>query len=121
MTESHDEIEAFLPLPTSSFHILLSLVDERRHGYAILQEIVDRTGGAVQIGAGALYRSIHRMLEQGLVRESDARPAAELDDQRRRYYEITELGLRVAEEETRRLQQMVAQAQARGLATGEAG
>lgn len=119
MNISRDSVDDFLPLPTNTFHILLSLTDRSRHGYAILQEIAERTGGEVEIGAGALYRSIHRMLEQGLLRETEERPVAELDDQRRRYYELTALGLRVAEAETCRLARMVDSARARGLATGE--
>lgn len=120
MEDRQPEIAALLPLPTVTFHLLLSLVDEDRHGYAILQEIADRTGGEVRLGAGTLYRSLHRMLEQGLAVETTERPVRENDDERRRYYRITELGRAVAEAETRRLSRMVELARSRGLARGEA-
>jgi DNA-binding PadR family transcriptional regulator len=109
-------IAALLPLPPVTFHILVALATEEFHGYAILQDIAARTGGAVQLGAGTLYRSIHRMLEQGLVVESSDRPAPALDDERRRYYRITPLGTAVARAEAERLGQLVALARAKGLA-----
>jgi DNA-binding PadR family transcriptional regulator len=109
-------IAALLPLPPVTFHILVALATEELHGYAILQDIAARTGGAVQLGAGTLYRSIHRMLEQGLVVESSDRPAPALDDERRRYYRITPLGTAVARAEAERLGQLVALARAKGLA-----
>jgi DNA-binding PadR family transcriptional regulator len=109
-------IAALLPLPPVTFHILVALATEELHGYAILQDIAARTGRAVQLGAGTLYRSIHRMLEQGLVVESSDRPAPALDDERRRYYRITPLGTAVARAEAERLGQLVALARAKGLA-----
>ena len=78
-----------LPLPTTTFHILMALADDDRHGYAIIQDVADRTGGEVTLSAGTLYRSIQRLLEQGLIEELTERPAPELDDERRRYYRIT--------------------------------
>ena len=109
------EIEALLPLPAATFHILLALVEEDRHGYAILQDVAARTGGALRLGAGTLYRALQRMLEQGLIVESGERPAPEQDDERRRYYRITPLGRDVARAELRRLTDLVRLARATGL------
>ena len=110
------DTDAFLPLPTATFHILLALADEDRHGYAIIQDVAARTDGALKLSAGTLYRSIQRMLEQGLLEETHDRPAPELDDERRRYYRITALGTAVAKAEARRLTQLVRMARARGFA-----
>ncbi len=115
-----DSPESLLPLPTATFHILLALADEDRHGYAIIQDVERRTGGALRLGPGTLYRSIQRMLEQGLVVETQQRPAPELDDERRRYYRITEFGAAVARAETGRLAQLVKWARASGFAPGKA-
>jgi DNA-binding PadR family transcriptional regulator len=114
------EADAFLPLPPATFHILLALSDEDRHGYAIMQEVEARTGGALKISAGTLYRSVQRMLDQGLILETRDRPAPELDDERRRYYRITPLGTSVAKAEARRLAKLVRMARAKGLAPGRA-
>jgi DNA-binding PadR family transcriptional regulator len=108
---------ALLPLPPATFHILLAVADEDRHGYAIIQEVAARTGGEVRMSAGTLYRSIQRMVEQDLIEETAARPAPEFDDERRRYYRITPFGLDVARAETERLQAMVRIARATGVAT----
>jgi DNA-binding PadR family transcriptional regulator len=114
------EADALLPLPPVTFHILVALADEDRHGYAIMQDVTARTGGALKLGAGTLYRSVQRMLEQGLVVEINARPAPELDDERRRYYRITPFGRAVAKAEARRLAQMLKLARASGFAPGKA-
>jgi DNA-binding PadR family transcriptional regulator len=106
---------ALLPLPPATFHILLAVADEDRHGYAIIQEVATRTAGAVRMSAGTLYRSIQRMVEQDLIEETAARPSPELDDERRRYYRITPFGLEVARAETARLQAMVRIARASGV------
>lgn len=110
------DIDAFLPLPPATFHILLALAEEDRHGYAIIQDVAARTDGALKLSPGTLYRSIQRMLEQGLLQETHDRPAPELDDERRRYYRITPLGTAVAKAEARRLTQLVRMARARGFA-----
>ena len=109
------ELEALLPLPEATFHILVALADQDRHGYAILQDVEERTGGALRMSAGTLYRSIARMVEQGLIREVTARPRVSLDDERRRYYRVTPFGLDVARAEMRRLTELVRLARARGL------
>lgn len=110
-----------LPLPPATFHILLAVADEDRHGYAIIQDVAARTGGELKLSAGTLYRSIQRMLEQGLIVEPRERPEPELDDERRRYYRITEFGRRVAEAEARRLAQLLRMARQRGFAPGRSG
>ena len=111
---------SFLPLPAAAFHILLAVADEDRHGYAIILDVAERTGGALRLSPGTLYRSIQRMLEQGLLIEPRQRPAPELDDERRRYYRITPLGRAVAEAESARMAQLVRMARARGFARGKA-
>lgn len=115
-----DDVAALLPLPPVTFHILLALADRDRHGYAIIQEVAERTGGELKLSAGTLYRSIHRMLEQGLVEEPRDRPAPEEDDERRRYYRITRFGIDTAKAEARRLEQLVKLARASGFARGKA-
>jgi len=109
------------PLPPATFHILLALADEERHGYAILLDVEDRTGGELRLSAGTLYRSIARMVEQGLIDEVTRRRAVS-EDERRRYYRLTPFGTAVARAEMRRLAQLVRLARARGLtpAPGEA-
>ena len=109
-----------LPLPPATFHILLALASEDRHGYAIIQDVAARTRGELKLSAGTLYRSVQRMQEQGLIVETRERPAPEDDDERRRYYRITELGRQVGDAEARRLSQVVKWARARGFAPGRA-
>jgi DNA-binding PadR family transcriptional regulator len=115
MTDNPLSVEAILPVPSATFHILMSLAEEDRHGYAILQDVAARTRGEVRLGAGTLYRSIQRMLEQGLIVERRERPAPEQDDERRRYYRITPFGRAVARAEMRRLAELVKLARASGL------
>jgi DNA-binding PadR family transcriptional regulator len=114
------DIDSLLPLPPATFHILLALAEQDRHGYAIIQDVEARTGGELRLSAGTLYRSIQRMLEQGLLIETRQRPAPDDDDERRRYYRITTLGTAVAKAETRRLTQLVRLARAAGFAQGKA-
>ena len=104
-----------LPLTPAVLHILLALAGEERHGYGIMREVEDRTGGGVRLGPGTLYGAIKRMLAKGLIEESDERPDPELDDRRRRYYRITDFGRRVAGAEAERLQDLVSTARARKL------
>jgi DNA-binding PadR family transcriptional regulator len=115
-----DDVAQLLPLPPVTFHILLALADEDRHGYAIIKEVSLRTRGELTLSAGTLYRSIHRMLEQGLVVELRERPAPEEDDERRRYYQITKFGIEAAKAESRRLEQLVKLARQSGFAPGRA-
>jgi DNA-binding PadR family transcriptional regulator len=104
-----------LPLTPAVFHILLALADHDRHGYAIILDIAERTGGAMRLGTGTLYTAISRLLEQGLIEESDERPDVHEDDERRRYYRLTPFGREVANAEARRLAALVRMARARGI------
>jgi DNA-binding PadR family transcriptional regulator len=106
----------FLPLPLATFHILLAVAEDDRHGYGIIQDVAARTDGALKLSAGTLYRSLQRMLEDGLVAETATRPDPEDDDERRRYYRITKLGAAVARAEASRLSDLVRFARAAGLA-----
>ena len=120
VAERHPKPETFLPLPPAAFHILMAVAAEDRHGYAIIQEVAVRTDGELRLSAGTLYRSIQRMLEQGLIVEPRERPAPHEDDERRRYYRLTPLGMVVAKAEARRLAQLVKMARAAGFAPGRA-
>ena len=111
MAKVDEPVLAQLPLPPPIFHMLLALCQGERHGYALKREILRRTDGKLNLGAGALYGSIARMVERGLVIESDERPDEHLDDERRRYYRITPLGRRVAEAEMLRMRDLVEMAE----------
>jgi DNA-binding PadR family transcriptional regulator len=106
----------FDALPPAAFHILLALASEDRHGYGIIQDVAARTGGELRLSPGTLYRTIQRMLEQGFIEETDERPAPELDDERRRYYRITDAGRAAVRAEARRMAGLVRLARASGLA-----
>ena len=110
------DIDALLPLPTASFHILIGLADRDRHGYSIMQDIAARTDGKLRLSPGTLYGSIKRLLESGLIVELEERPDPELDDERRRYYRLTPFGRAVANAEVERLTQVLRGARAYGLA-----
>ncbi len=107
--------EEFLPLTPAMFHILLALADKERHGYHIMREVDERTGGNVKLGPGTLYGSIKRMMADGLIEELEERPDPEVDDERRRYYRLTDFGFRVASAEAQRLEQLVRSARAKKL------
>ena len=107
--------EDLIPLSPAVFHILLSLAEGERHGYAIMQSVQALSGGRVRMGPGTLYGSIKRMLEAGLIIESSERPDPELDDQRRRYYKLTSLGERTLRLEVQRLAELLRSTQARSL------
>lgn len=115
-----DTVDDHLPLQPAVFHILMALSEDDRHGYAIIQDVADRTDGAVRLSAGTLYRSIQRMLEEGLIVEIDERPDPEEDDERRRYYRITPFGRNVARAETQRLIDLVKMARASGFVSRKA-
>ena len=107
-----------LPLTPAVLNGLLAVADEERHGYAIMREVEERTGGKTRLGPDTLYGSIKRMLAGGLIEESDERPDPALDDQRRRYYKITDFGRLVAGAEAKRLSALVETARARKLLPG---
>jgi DNA-binding PadR family transcriptional regulator len=115
MVEEGREPRDLLPLTPAVLHILLALADGERHGYGIMREVEGRTGGEVRLGPGTLYGSIKRMLADGLIEESDERPDPEMDDQRRRYYRITDFGRRVAGSEAERLASLVETARERKI------
>jgi DNA-binding PadR family transcriptional regulator len=109
------DAEPYLPLTPAMFHILLALADGEKHGYAILKEVSRRTEGKVQLSAGTLYGNLARLASSGMILESDRRPEAGLDDERRRYYRLTEFGREVAMAEARRMEDAVEQAYAKKL------
>ena len=110
----------FLPLTPQQFHILLALTDGDLHGYAIIRDVEKRTGGALRLGTGTLYTAVARLDALGLVTESDRRPEAAQDDERRRYYRLTTAGRAVLAAETARLEALVRHAHRKGVraATG---
>jgi DNA-binding PadR family transcriptional regulator len=97
----------FLPLKPHWFHVLLSLAGQDQHGYGVMQEVLERTGGKVRLWPATLYGTLKRLIEADLIEESDERPAPELDDARRRYYRLTRLGRRVLDAESARLEELV--------------
>src|ERR1039458_4073214 len=107
MRDTQPPPDSLLPLPPATFHILLAVAEEDRHGYAIIQDVATRTNGELKLSAGTLYRSIQRMLEQGLIVETQDRPAPELDDERRRNYRTPPFGAAVARGEARRAAPLV--------------
>lgn len=95
------------PVSRTAFHVLVAIGPEERHGYGIMQEVARITGGATRLGPGGVYTTIRRLLDDGLIEESDERPDEELDDQRRRYYRLTGLGRAVVAAEVERLDSLV--------------
>jgi DNA-binding PadR family transcriptional regulator len=108
--------EGYLPLTPAVLDIMVALGDEELHGYAIMQEVRRRTAGKRRLAPGTLYRSLRQMEERGWVVEAEERPEAGLDDERRRYYRLTDLGRRVALAEVERLEGLVRAARSKGLA-----
>ncbi len=99
--------EDFLPLRAHWFHVMLSLADQEQHGYGIMQEVLERTGGKVRLWPATLYGTLKRLIDEELIEESPARPAPEADDPRRRYYRLTTFGRRVLAAESERLEDLV--------------
>lgn len=97
----------FIPLKPQWFHIMLSLAGGEQHGYGIMQEVLERTGGRVRLWPATLYGTLKRLSEEDLIEESPARRAREDDDPRRRYYRLTALGRRVLHAESERLEELV--------------
>jgi DNA-binding PadR family transcriptional regulator len=116
MTPLSRAAEELLPLRPVVFQVLLSLADSERHGYAIVQDIAERSSARLQLEPGNLYRHLRFMLDEGLIEESDRRPVAGKDDERRRYYRLTRFGRQVALAEAARLEAVAVEARARLLA-----
>ncbi len=114
-TNAEGDPNDFPPLTPYTFHILMALARGEKHGYAIMVDVEERTEGQLIIGPGTLYSSIKRMLKAGWIVESDERPDPELDDERRRYYRLTDLGLRVARAEGDRLYRTLRLAEQSGV------
>jgi DNA-binding PadR family transcriptional regulator len=110
---SSEQVDALLPLKPQDYHILFTLLEGECHGYRMVKEIARQTSGQIRLDAGNLYRSIRRLIKDGLIAESDRRPAPESDDERRRYYRITDFGQHVFAAETERLRSVVTAAEAR--------
>jgi DNA-binding PadR family transcriptional regulator len=100
--------QVYLPLKTNWFHILLSLSGQEQHGYGIMNEVLARTDSKVRLWPATLYGTLKRLIDEGLIAESEERPAEELDDARRRYYKLTKFGKSVLDAESERLEQLVA-------------
>ena len=115
MPERANNPEDHLPITPASFHILLSLTDGEKHGYAIMGVVAETTGGSMRMGPGTLYGAIKRLLKAGLIAESDERPDPALDDSRRRYYALTQFGRRVLVAEVERLDGLVTAARQKNL------
>jgi DNA-binding PadR family transcriptional regulator len=113
MTNFDTDIRRLLPLPPAVFHILIALGEGEKHGYAVMQEVADRTAGEVRMSPGTLYGSLRKMLDEGLIEESFRRAAA--DDERRRYYRLTKFGRTVAAAEAERLAALLHHARLNGL------
>lgn len=108
--------EQLLPLTPAVFHILVALASGERHGYAIMQDVIETTGGQIRMGPGTLYGTIKRMLDIGLIEECGEKPDPNLGDERRRYYRLTGFGGQVATAETQRMSKILREARRRGLA-----
>ena len=104
-------------LSPQAFHVLVALADRDQHGYGIMQDVAERTGGKLRLSAGTLYGSIKRLLEEGLVVElrDNQRPKKSLDVERRRYYRLTPQGRKAAMEEVKRMTELLEQARVNGL------
>ena len=115
MAKENPDPDTLLPLRPSVFHILLALSDGDLHGYGIMQEVAEHSDGQIRLGPGTLYGAIKRLLSERLIVEADERPDPELDDERRRYYRLTDFGQQVLKAEARRISKMVSVAQTKRL------
>jgi DNA-binding PadR family transcriptional regulator len=115
MTTRRRDPESLLPLTSGMFQVLIALADGEKHGYAIIKEVARRTDGEVALGAGTLYTIVRRFVQEGVIAESDARPDPALDDERRRYYRLTEFGRSVALAEARRMETALGMARSKNL------
>lgn len=108
---TQEELAQHLPLTPVALNVLLALADDERHGYGIILEVEERTAGATRLGTGTLYGAIKRLRESGIIEDSEERPDPTLDDERRRYYRLTDFGRRVLIAEVERLEAAVRAAQ----------
>jgi len=111
---------SLLPLTPLAFHVMLALADESRHGYSIIREVDARTDGLIRLRSGTLYTLLQRLLAEDLIAESTDRPDPDEDDERRRYYAMTDLGQRVLAAETRRLEAAVSEARRKNVLKAKA-
>lgn len=109
------EDESTAVLTPAVFHILLALSDGHSHGYGVMQDVEQFTRGELRLGPGTLYRSIQRMLVDGLIEELTIALHDESDDDRRRHYRLTKKGLEIAQREAKRLAALVDVARQRNL------
>src|SRR5512141_440219 len=107
MHETASDTKTSLRLTPAAFHIMLLLADGEKHSYAIMREVAEHTQGKMRLGPGSLYGTIKRMLADGWIEESDERPDPKLDDERRRYYRLTGVGIQLVQAEAERLEQLV--------------
>ena len=121
MSVNVSDSELMLPLTPAVFHVLLTLADGERHGYAIMREVVDATNGRIKMGPGTLYGTVKRLLQARLIEESDVRPDPDLDDERRRYYRLTGLGERALKAEALRYEALAKLARRKKLLVRPAG
>lgn len=112
MTHTGPDPRSFLPLSAQQFHILLALARQDRHGYGIILDVSERTGGDLRLGTGTLYTALGRLNTLGLVQDTD------VEDGRRRHHHLTALGRKVLQAEAARLDALVRLARAEGIATG---
>jgi DNA-binding PadR family transcriptional regulator len=110
MSRPSADPRSFLPLTPLAFQVLLALADTERHGYGIILEVDERTDGLIRLRTGTLYTLLQRLLDESLIEESDTRPGPDQDDQRRKYYRLTELGRAVLAAEARRLESLIGEA-----------
>ena len=106
------------PLPSAAFQILLALAGEELHGYAVMRQVAEQTGGRIRLGPGTLYSSIRVLLENGLIEESAPREDADSADERRRYYRLTTAGRKLARSEAERLADLLRVARAKKILRG---
>jgi DNA-binding PadR family transcriptional regulator len=107
------------PLPSAAFHILLSLAGEDLHGYAIMRQVAEQTGGRMRLGPGTLYSSIQSLLEEGFIEEVESRADERVGDERRRYYRLTTAGRQLARAEADRLADLLRVARAKKILRGD--
>lgn len=107
------------PLPSAAFQILVALADEDRHGYGIMRQVEEQSGGRVRLGPGTLYSSVQSLLEEGLIEEVASRTSSTAQDERRRYYRITSSGRKLARSEADRLADLLRIARSRKIFRGD--